>query len=259
MYENSRDVLIAVALKYQGKWNQMYKAISLREYPEKEYFDCIPLLKSKVLTLLDPEYPPFLKMVHHPPLVLFYYGDLNILNDYYKNVSIVGSRSCTEYGIEITEEITKGLVNKGFVIVSGLASGIDAVAHRSCIESGGKTVAILGSGIDVCFPSENKDIYNIIKKEHLLISEYPGLSIPEGSNFPIRNRIIAGLSKTVVVTEASPLSGSLITAGLALSINADVMCVPHIAGINSGCNRLIKSGAFLVESADDVISQMSKF
>ena len=259
MYADSRDILIALALKFKGKWDHMYRAMERREFPEPEYYDQINKIKSKVVTMLDENYPSFLKNVHHPPLVLFYYGDLDIAKDYYKNVSIVGSRDCSEYGVEMTKEITKGLVERGYVIVSGMASGIDGVAHRTCIESGGKTIAVLGCGIDICFPSENKDIYKEIKENHLIISEYPERTPPEGPNFPIRNRIIAGLSKTVILTEASPMSGSLITAGLALSMNADVMCVPYRAGQNSECNRLIMNGAFLIESADDVVNQMSRF
>ena len=135
MYKDSRDVLIAMAIKFSGNWEQMYRAIERREYPEEKYFQCIPYLKCKTLTILDPDYPTFLNVVHHPPLVLFYYGDLSTIQDYYKNVSIVGSRECTEYGVNATVKITKGLVEHGYTIISGMASGIDAVAHRTCIEN----------------------------------------------------------------------------------------------------------------------------
>ena len=216
-------------------------------------------LPYKAITLLDANYPQCLKHIYKPPIVLFYYGDISLIGDYDRNISIVGSRENSEYGANITREIAGGLAEKGYVIVSGLARGIDGIAHASAIEKGGKTVAILGCGIDICYPSENLELYREIKENHLLISEYPGNTSIQPYYFPIRNRIIAGLSKTLVVTEAFHSSGSLITAALALQGNTDVMCVPHEAGKQSGCNKLISLGAFLVESAEDVIEQMSPF
>lgn len=259
MNAQSRDILIALALKTKGDWNLMYRYVVKPEEIEDEYFLEVEKLKCKVVTMLDPDYPPFLKNVRNAPMVLFYYGDLDIIKDYYKNVSIVGSRDCSSYGITKTHEIASDLAKRGYTIVSGLARGIDSIAHQSAIENGGKTVAILGSGIDYCYPAENIDLYKEIKDNHLLISEIPYDNPPNPSSFPFRNRIIAGMSKTVLITEAAPHSGSLITATLASMLNADVMCVPHEAGKNSECNRLIKNGAFLVESADDVIEQMSNF
>ena len=209
--------------------------------------------------MLDEDYPPFLNNVCHPPMVLFYYGDISLLGDYYKNISVVGSRECSDYGIEMTKRIVGDLSKKGYVIISGLAKGIDTIAHQTAIQNGGKTIAILGSGIDYCYPFENRELYRYLKEKHLVISEYPGHVEPDGYHFPIRNRIIAGLSKTLIVAEAYPRSGSLVTASLALSMNADVMCVPYPAGQKSQCNRLIMSGATLIENVDDVLNQMSRF
>lgn len=259
MYHDSHDKIIALALKYKGDWNQIYKACRTGEDVEDSYFEMIDTMPFKATTLIDEDYPQFLKHVRNPPIVLFYYGDLSIIRDYYNNISVVGSRECSEYGQEMTKQIAGDLAKRGYVIVSGLARGIDGIAHRAAIDSGGKTVAILGCGIDYCYPADNQDLYDIIKKDHLLLSEYPFDATPYPSNFPFRNRIIAGMGKTVLVTEAAPRSGSLVTATLALMMNADVMCVPHQAGTNSECNQLIKNGAILVESADDVIEQMSDF
>ena len=259
MYHESHDIVVALALKYKGDWNLIYKGCREKEYVEEEYFQMMEKMPFKAVTLIDPEYPQFLKNVHHAPIVFFYYGDLSLLQDYYNNISVVGSRDCSEYGQRMTSQIVSDLAKKGYVIISGLAKGIDGIAHRAAIDSGGKTVAVLGCGIDYCYPLENLELYECIKKNHLLISEYPFDTPPQPSNFPFRNRIIAGISKTVLVTEAAQKSGTLVTATLALMMNADVMCVPYQAGINSECNHLIKDGAILVESADDVIEQMSGY
>ena len=171
----------------------------------------------------------------------------------------MGSRECSEYGSTMTTQIVGDLARQGYVIVSGMAIGIDSIAHQAALDNNGKTVAILGSGIDYCYPKSNQQLYDEIKSKHLLISEFPEDIPPEPSNFPIRNRIIAGLSKTLLVTEAKYHSGSLTTALLAMNGNSDVMCLPYPAGEKSECNRLIANGAILVESAEDVIKEMSQY
>lgn len=256
---NSRDILVGLVIKYKAKWVDVMKAISQRERPDDEYILKAQQLQCKTVTLLDPEYPSTLRLVLKPPFVLFYYGDLSIISDYYKNISIVGSRDCSEYGERKTKEIAGDLAEKGYVIISGMARGIDSIAHKAAIDRGGKTVAILGCGIEYCYPKQNAKLYKEVKENHLLISEYPGNEPPAPENFPIRNRIIAGLSKTLVVTEAKYQSGSLTTALLALDGNADVMCLPYPADQKSECNRLIMNGALLAENAEDVIKQMSDY
>lgn len=256
---NSRDLLIALVIKYKGKWEDIMTAVSGREEIEDEFFARVKQLKCKTVTLLDPEYPQPLRSIHKPPFVLFYYGDLNLISDYYKNISVVGSRECSKYGSSMTTQIVGGLARQGYVIVSGMAIGIDSIAHQAALDNNGKTVAILGSGIDYCYPKSNQRLYDEIKNKHLLISEFPEDIPPEPSNFPIRNRIIAGLSKTLLVTEAKYHSGSLTTALLAMNGNSDVMCLPYPAGEKSECNRLIANGAILVESAEDVIKEMSQY
>ena len=255
----SRDKLIAYSIKYGGDFNKILKAAQKIEPIEDCYSEAVKELKCGTITMVDPNYPLHLKAIFKPPIVLYYYGDISLINDYRRNISIVGSRENSEYGERMTNEIAAGLAKKGFIIVSGMARGIDSIAHQSAIKEGGKTIAVLGCGIDYCYPPENKELYEEIKKNHLVISEYPGDLPPFMWSFPIRNRIIAGLSKTLVVTEAGEKSGSGITAALAMNGNTDVMCVPYPAGTKSQCNKLISYGAALVESADDVIEQMPMF
>ena len=256
---NSKDSLIALSLKHQGNWDKMYKDLVAHKMPEDYFFDKVNNLECGVITMLDSGYPEQLKHVPKPPFVLYYYGNYSMLQEYRKNISVVGSRNNSEYGQKVTEELAGGLAEKGYTIVSGLALGIDAIAHQAAIDKGGRTVAVLGCGIDNFYLKTNEELFNLMKEQYLVISEYPEDTIPSPEHFPIRNRIIAGLSKTLIVTEASHHSGSIITALLALQGNADVMCVPYPAGQFSECNRLIMNGAILVESVDDVIDQMSPF
>lgn len=257
---DARTMLIGLAIKYKGDWNSIYEGVCRREYPDDEMKETIKNMKCKVVTILDGDYPNQLKNVHHPPFVLFYYGNLSLIKNYHNNISIVGSRKCSKYGSKITRRIAGGLAGKGYTIISGLALGIDAIAHSAALEVKGRTVAVLGCGPDICYLKENMDIYRKIRNDnHLVISEYPEGTQPEMSYFPIRNRIIAGLSKTVVVTEAYAMSGSLVTAALTIKGNGSLMCVPYPVGSQSECNRLIMLGAYLVESAEDVINQMPDF
>ena len=256
-FMKARDTLVALAIKYKGDWDRMMRSINEKESIETEYIRQVEKLKCKVTTIFDADYPQQLKSVHKAPFVLFYYGDISLIQDYGKNVSIVGSRDYSEYGEKMTIDIASGLAKKGYNIVSGLALGVDSIAHTSAIRAGGTTTAVLGNGIDFCYLKTNEDLYEYLKENQLVISEYPGLVPADPSNFPIRNRIIAGLSKTLVVTEAGYHSGSMVTALLALQGDADVMCVPYEAGSESECNRLIKGGAYLVEGVNDVLDQMS--
>ena len=256
---NSRVLLIYFAVKYEGDWLKIYEAITSKEDVEYKVAEQIANnVSSKVLTALDPEYPKYLSRMSRAPFVLFYHGDISLLNDCNDNLAVVGSRKNTLYGRTVTEQIV-GKVCKKFNIVSGLAVGIDAIAHKACIENGGKTIAVLGCGIDYCYPPSNLELYETIKKNHLVISEYPGVTEPQPKFFPIRNRIIAALGKGLLITEARKSSGSSITAAWALEYNKDIMCVPNIAYSNSACNELIKEGAYLVEKAEDVLEIVSDY
>ncbi len=249
---DGRDILISLAVKNSGDWDKIYESIKAKSFVEKEEVDQIcKSIDSKAITILDSEYPEWLKYIYKPPFVLFYYGDISLLENVDNNLAVVGSRDYSEYGKQTTFNLVKDICAR-YVIVSGLARGIDSIAHEAAINNGGKTIAVLGSGIDRCFPSENKGLYKRIKKEHLLLSEYPSNTEPSPKNFPMRNRIIAGISKAVLVTEAKERSGTLITVQYALNANKDVMCIPHPVGSSSSCNRLISQGAFLVETAEDI-------
>ncbi len=251
--------LVALAIKYNGNWQKIYDDVVNHIDVENEYLLKADNLKCKATTMVDEDYPHQLRQAWKPPFVLFYYGDLSIVQDYYKNISMVGSRQCSEYGLKKTNELASGLAIRGYTIISGNAIGIDTEAEKAALVVGGKVVAILPCGIETCYPASNLEMTNELKKNHLVISEHPYNYQPGPEDFPIRNRIIASLSKTLILTEAHTMSGSLITATLALKGNADVMCVPHEADKDSECNRLIMNGAILVENVDDVINQMSPF
>lgn len=255
----AKNLLLYLSVKYKGNWDKIYEAIKKKENVNEEDINLVTKeIKSKFVTIIDKEYPKVLSQIFKPPFVIYYYGDIHLIDDIYKCISVVGSRNATEYGKRITKSLVSELA-KNKIIVSGLAKGIDAIAHESCIDSNGKTVAILGSGIDYCYPKENKELYNKIKNNHLLLSEYPNDLEPEKDYFPLRNRLIAAFSEATIVTEAKDRkSGSLITVRYALMFGRDVMCVPYSASSNSICNRLIKEGACLVETPNDVLDELKK-
>lgn len=248
----AREMLIYFSIISNGDANEIIRHISEKTpIDEKAARKVISQIRSKTLTLLDKDYPERLKQIALPPIVLYYYGDISLIYNIQDNISVVGSRCNTDYGKDVTNVFVKDLCRK-YNIVSGLAKGIDSIAHRSAIANKGKTIAVLGSGIDYCYPPFNKDIYETIKKDGLLISEYPLDLPPQKEWFPMRNRIIAGLSGSLLVTEAKVQSGTAITVFYALQQGKEVFCVPHRVGENSGCNALIKEGAILVETADDI-------
>jgi DNA processing protein len=211
-----------------------------------------------ILTIFDEEYPDLLKGIDLPPIVLYLKGDLDCLK--YTKISIVGSRFCTEYGAKIAKALAFELASMGIVVVSGLALGIDSFAHSGAIKSGGRTIAVLGSGLYNVYPYENKELFNqIIKSNGLVISEFPLFTKPERYNFPKRNRIISGLSLGTVIVEASLRSGALITASYALEQGRILFAVPGpLQSENSkGTNKLIKEGAKLVQNVDDIIEELN--
>ncbi|OGL40302.1 MAG: DNA protecting protein DprA [Candidatus Schekmanbacteria bacterium RIFCSPHIGHO2_02_FULL_38_11] len=210
----------------------------------------------EVLTLDSPEYPATLKTIHNPPPVLYVKGSIK---DFEPGIAIVGSRNPTYYGKAITEKLTGELVARGFAIVSGMARGIDTVAHTTAIEKGGKTFAVLGSGLNVIYPQENSRLAERISTSGAVISEFPMKMPPHRENFPVRNRIISGLSLGTLVVEASEKSGALITAKQALEQGREVFAIPgNINARNSkGTNSLIKEGAKLVEDISDIISELN--
>lgn len=249
---SARQCLIYWSIMFKGDWDQIYRKICEREYPSKEEMDKVTEgLTCNAVTFVDPEYPEYLKSIFKPPFVLYYEGDISLLSKMERHIAIVGSRDVDPLYVRETRKIVQGL-KEDLVIVSGMASGIDGTAHRAAIEFKRKTIAVLGCGIDICFPIENRNIYYKIKKYHLMISEYPPGTPPIGENFPKRNRIVVGLSKVVFVPAATKKSGSMISVAIGLEHGKDILCLPSVDFVDSGCNFCIKSGAYLVENADDI-------
>ncbi len=249
-----RNLLAALSIKYKGNFELMLKAIKAKEtFTDAQIEDYLKQIKSKFVTILDDDYPEVLKRVYMPPLVLYYYGDISLLNSKNNLVAVIGSRNNSLYGEKATKLFTKALVDNKRIIIAGLARGIDSIAHRTCIENNGKTVAVLGSGIDCPYPLQNKKLYEVIKKNHLLISEYPGNMEPTKETFPMRNRIVASLADKILVTEAYANSGTCITVMYGLTLGKDILAVPNEIFKESATNKIIQDGGFLVETVDDVI------
>jgi DNA processing protein len=204
----------------------------------------------------DAAYPTLLAGICDAPFVLWTKGDPACCAG--PTVAIVGSRAATPYGLEAASRIAGDLASAGVVVVSGLARGIDSAAHRAALEAGGETVAVLGSGVDVIYPAEHKPLAAAIARQGAVLSELPPGTRPVAFHFPARNRIISGLSQVVVVVEAAERSGSLITAGFALDQGREVMAVPGsvLSGRHRGCHALIRDGAAVAESAEDVIAAL---
>lgn len=210
----------------------------------------------RLLTLDDPDYPPPLRNIADPPPVLYLKGDLLATDEL--AVAIVGTRVPTVYGKQVAESFARGLADQGVTVVSGLARGIDSCAHRAALEAGGRTVAVLGSGLDIIYPGENRRLASEIAERGALVSEFPLGTKPDGVNFPRRNRIISGLSLASVVVEAKETSGALITAEFALEQGRDVFAVPGniFSPTSHGPNRLISEGAKPACSVQDILEEL---
>ncbi|MEK7683714.1 MAG: DNA-processing protein DprA, partial [Nitrospirota bacterium] len=211
----------------------------------------------KIISFSNKDYPETLKNIEDAPIALYIKGTIQKEDRY--AVAIVGSRKYSSYGKLAAEKLSSELSSMGFTIVSGMARGIDTLAHTAAINSGGRSIAVLGSGIDVPYPPENRGLMEKLAASGCVISEFPPGTPPERENFPKRNRIISGLSLGVLVVEATADSGSLITASCALEQGKEVFAVPgNINSVNSkGTNDLIKKGAKLVQSAEDVIEELA--
>lgn len=209
-----------------------------------------------LLTWCDANYPTLLKEIHDPPFVLYATGDLDCLKQ--PLVAMIGTRKPSVTGAETAWQFAAQLATQGITIVSGLALGIDAQAHRGCLSVAGKTIAVMGTGIDCIYPYRHRQLAEQISDNGLLISEFPLNTSPNAGHFPRRNRIISGLSSTILVVEAAIRSGSLITARLALEQNRDVLAIPgSIYNPQAkGCHLLLQQGARLVTTCDDVLDEL---
>lgn len=223
----------------------------------KQELEAIEKYQIQIITWEDPEYPEPLKTIFDPPPIIYLKG--NRFQHHEIMVAVVGSRKASTYGRVTTEKICRELALKGVTVVSGMARGIDSAAHRGALKAGGQTIAVMGCGVDVIYPPENRQLYDEIVEKGAIISELPMHTKPDRGNFPARNRIISGMSLGTVVVEADIRSGALITADTALEQGREVFAVP--GNINSassrGTNRLIKQGAALIECADDILHGLS--
>lgn len=219
----------------------------------------LKLLEEQGVTLIpitSADYPASLKNIYDPPIVIYVRG--SIVEQDKLSVAMVGSRRASHYGLETAQRIAGDLARRGLTVVSGGARGIDTAAHKGALEAGGRTIAILGCGIDTCYPAENKKLFEAVAGSGAVVSEFPFGAAPEPWRFPPRNRLISGLALGVVVCQCPEASGALITAGYAAEQGKEVFAVPGNIDDdrNRGCHGLIKDGARLVESAADVMTEL---
>ncbi len=246
---NKRERLIAYACKEAGDWSRIAEDLRYAK-------DCTYVSDEPCITIYDEIYPESLRKLRFPPWVLFYRGDISLLKK--PSLTIVGSRKMTEYGYRVTVHIADVLKER-FVLVSGLAAGIDAAVHSSAL-AGGRTIGVIGSGLDTQYPSQNRELYEQMQKDHLILSEYPHSVGVRKEHFPWRNRILAALGQCIIVTEARIKSGSMLTVNEAIALSKDIYCVPSLFDFESGkgCNRLISQGAFMLyemEQLKDIVPE----
>jgi len=244
--------------KVEGMTQRLANEIKRHKTPDrvKRELDLILQKDYQIVTLTDSDFPPLLLQIPDPPPFLYVLG---CLKNTIRNMAVVGSRNATSYGISTTKRLCANHAALDIVIVSGMAKGIDTAAHEGALQGKGKTIAVLGSGLDRAYPADNLKLYHSISRNGAVISEFPLMTEPEAYNFHIRNRIISGVSLGTVVVEATRKSGSLITARLAAEQNREVFAVPgSISSFKSmGTHTLIKQGAKLVEHAQDIIEEIS--
>jgi DNA processing protein len=223
---------------------------------EKELDGVRKIANCSLLNWTEPEYPQALLQIYDPPVLLYVRGDSQVLN--LPSLSIVGTRRPTLYGTQMAQRLGRDLAARGLVIVSGMARGIDAIGHQGAMDAQGRAIGVLGTGIDVCYPKENKKLYEKVLERGAILSEFPLRTHPAPENFPVRNRIVAGIPLGVVVIEGAQYSGSLITARLAMEFGREVFGVPGnvTQPVSFAPNLLIKQGAKLVTSAEDVIEEL---
>lgn len=238
-----------------------YLGIKFKDYNKYEALEVAKCFGDAIIkegigyiTTEDEAYPDTLHNIDAKPFVLFYKGNIGLLKSEEKSVGIVGSRNCSTYGVRVTSMIAKELALNGIKVISGGARGIDSVAHRECVNNNGKTIVVLGSGVDVPYPYENKNLFKEVEKNGLIISEFLPGTAPKPYNFPRRNRIISGLSNALVVPEAAAKSGSLITVEYALNFGVPVFTVPGniFSKESKGCNTLKSEGAHTFTDMEDI-------
>lgn len=213
----------------------------------------------KSISFFSERYPESLKNIPQPPLALFYEGNIDFLE--YPSIAMVGARLATPYASQVLYQFIPKLVLENLVIVSGLAKGVDRLSHELAILAGGKTIGVIGCGLDRCYPKEVSNLFQEMKQKQLVLSEYPLGTPIKKHHFPMRNRIIAGLTQGTCVIEAKERSGSLITAQLALDNGKEVFAIPGeiLSGQSSGCHRLIQDGAKCVYRMEDILEELPQY
>jgi DNA processing protein len=223
---------------------------------EKELALTRSIDRCRLLNWSEPEYPQTLLQIYDPPVLLYVRGDAEVLNR--PSISIVGTRRPTLYGTQMAERLGREIAARGLVVVSGMARGIDAIGHQGAMAVNGRAIGVLGTGVDVCYPKENRKLYEKVLERGAIVSEFPLGTHPAPENFPVRNRIVAGMPLGVVVIEGAQYSGSLITARLAMEFGREVFGVPGnvTQPVSFAPNQLIKQGAKLVTNGEDVIEEL---
>ncbi len=245
---------IGLGEKLTAKFDHFRKTFLLDKYVED-----IEKKEIKVITLKDKTYPKLLSQISDAPFLIYVRGDISVLNEVRPCIGVVGTRKITRYGEEVTKQITQGLVSAGVTIVSGMAYGVDAVAHNIAVENGGKTIAVLGCGVDMIHPVSNTKLYwKIVKEAGCVISEFPVGMYADVGLFPARDRIISGLSLGVVVTEGAADSGALITARYAAEQGREVFAIPGpiTSQMSDGPTILLKQGAKMVTKVGDILEEL---
>lgn len=242
-----RNMAVVSKCKNPTFFIENYKQLDLKKLRQE-------FKKFPVLSILDSNYPLELKEIYNPPVLLFYQGNIELLSK--PKLAVVGARQASQIGCQSVKKIIKE-TNNQFVIVSGLARGIDTAAHVSALKNGGSSIAVIGNGLDVYYPTENKKLQEYMSYNHLVLSEYFTGEQPLKFHFPERNRIIAGLCQGIVVAEAKMRSGSLITCERALEEGREVFAIPGniIDGKSDGCHHLIQEGAKCIISGKDILSE----
>ena len=246
------------ALEKQGIADKL-RQIILRHPSESELereFDKVKERGVRFVTMFDKEYPSRLKNIGSPPYAIYYKGKLP--KEQQKTAAIIGARECSQYGRAMADEYARELARQGIAIISGMARGVDSTGQWGALQAGGESYAVLGCGVDICYPREHFSLYQRLEKQGGVLSEFPVGTEPLKSHFPARNRIISGLSDIVLVMEAKEKSGSLITADMALEQGKDVYALPGSATskLSEGCHLLIKQGAGILISPEDLLLDM---
>lgn len=233
---SERERLINYAIAYDGDWEKIAGALS-QQRPVGNYAS-----RDAAITIYDDAYPQRLRQLRYPPWVLFYRGRIELLQK--PAVTIIGSRKMSSYAAQMTSRLASE-VSRHCPVVSGLAKGVDGLAHRSALEHGGMTIGVIGSGLGTVYPPEHQELYAQMAQKGLILSEYPHHTGVRKRNFPWRNRILAALGETLLITQAACKSGTMLTVNEALALSRDIYCIPYPFGAEEGrgCNLLISQGA----------------